>query len=973
MEPAQASVEPASTGADADAAPGYIPIDIGDAIPAEHKYERITIRVEGVRRGALLSRGRDNGDETWSLSPDDLADLAYIPSKRGVELHSIVFRIVGVKGGFGEAIGSVDVKIDPAAIVQGSRDMPAAGNATDGLSGMAARFQSEVDAEVARRIASEKAKWDKTVEKRLADQAKKQTEAVANEGDGARIAELEMLVSSAEERIQAAEEAAQEANEALGQAITRAEAAEADAARYGMNEEAETLRAQLMSVRRELASVRASMRVRSGNLEEIQKEVHDALQDEIADQLEELHERYGLELERLTKLANLGGGMAAPELPADSVDVDAAVAAARRDWERDMEAKLAGVESATKKAIMQSREAAVSEARQQWEQELQEKLAAAQTEAERRFEEARADWRLAEQERLAAAQAEWQAAQPQPEEIIDEEEVARRIEAAEQQWQAAQNTFIEARDQEWQAEIERRIAEERAAWQAAEQERAAASSTADPEALAAAQEEWAQAQTLEFERRLLQAEEDWQAKDEERLQAAKAEWEADQQILIAERDERWKLELVRQLEEAKRAWKTGVEDHTPEVEMPAMVAAEAAPVGVAIEPEATDSIDPAVAPPLEVESTPDAPSIPDLPSFFEERAAEAAVETARNSSQSNKPDTEATVAKARTATYDSLPGEVPEWVEVWADRFRIPAHWVPALHRFGHRAGRFSRTVIARLRAYIEAKKAAAAAAKAARATAPAAPGVPGMAAASSTPAVNFRQSSLYRNIAALGRAVAKLLRVLFRIARVVMAKSLRVAVTAAVLLGLYHGYYFAKPHVYPHVEPYIAKYWDPHVGPYVRVYWDPYVQPYIDTYWGGYAKPIIVNAWDDYVAPPIEAVWDFTRSLAGGAWDGVKGVMPELPPPPNVGASVSQGAAKASGAVRTTPSPVAPRVYLRPEAANLRSGPSKYAALVGTVRQDDHIQRLEQNGGWIRIRVIAEKMKVGWVHGSLLSDAPGR
>jgi hypothetical protein len=1042
-------VEPVDSGAEEAAAPGYIPIDIGNAVPAEHKYEYLSVRAEGIPRGAVLSSGQNNGDETWSLTPEDLAGLVYIPSKREMEPHLICFRIVGVRGGFGEAIGSVDVNIESSAVIPGTYNAPTAAESAEGYVGMAARFQSEVDSEVSRRIALEKAAWEKDGQPNqtvIAEPAKVETGSDANAIAAAQAAELADLVADAERRVETAEAAARTANDALYEAVARAEAAESS---IGMNEEAEALRAQLMAVRRELSGVKASMRVRSGNREEVEKEIREALDDEFAQQTEELHERYGQELERLTKLvaasegttdARDGGGDGA----GDAGDFEARLAEARQQWEQDIAAKLASVESATKKAIMQGREAAVAEARQQWDQEFQEKLAAAQADAEpdqqqidaavqqaiaareqewkadldRRVGEARvglqaeleaaraqADSRVDEDEvarRIEAArqelQAELQAAQAQADNHVDEDEVTRRIEAAQEEWQAAQNQYIEARDLEWQTELDRRVEDERTAAAAV-----AASGLADgdPDAeqhLADAQEEWAQTHTMEIERRLLEAEEAWQAKDEERLQAAKVGWEAELQVLIAERDEQWKLEMVRQLDEAKQAWRTGVDDHTPALEMPVVVAPEDAPVGVAPEAAVTEAV---AAAETVVEGASDSGGAGEAPAVFEEALGQEVVldgelpaffedhdaETAPDREWPAEPVQPEIAAVASQAKDNEAPDSIPEWMEVWGDRLRIPRHHLPAIHRFGRGvswfargilrflrgAFRFVRFVVTKIGQFWSSRKAAAPQPDPAQAAA-----VPGAMAQAAAPAKGFGLSRM--SLATLRhskpvRALLGFVRAILEFVWSIFALLLRFAVTAGVFVGLYHGYQYAKPYAEPYVKPYVATYWDPYVGPYVTTYWDPYVQTHIDKYWGSYAKPYIVRSWDNNVQPTIDASWAAAKSFVGESWEDSKEFAADSAQPPRVGASVSKGAAKAKATAssKPKPSPVAPRVYLRPVAANIRVGPSKYAALVGTARQEEHIQRLEQNGGWTKIRVVTEKMKVGWIHDSLLSDQPTR
>jgi len=1069
VDPAQASVEPDEQGGEAPAAVGYVPIEVGDILPTEHKYEYLSIRVEGVPLGAKLSAGQDNGDESWSLAVADLKNLVYIPSRKGVDERNLVIRIVGVRGGFGEGVASFDVPIRPEDLVEGTYEAPAAGSSMFGAGGgMAVAFQAEIDAEVARQLATQKGAWQKELQRRLAEQAEAHQEALGAGANTERTPEAESLIAEAEARVQAAEQAALEAHEAMAQALARAEAAEAEAASLGMNQEAETLREQLMAVRRELSGVRASMRVRSGSVEEIQKEVHDSLQDEFANQLEELHERYGRELERLTKLATSAAANVPPPLAADDGEIQARLAEARRQWEQEIASKLASVESATKKAVLEGREAAVAQARQQWEQEFQGRLAEAQAEWQgsqpgnvadpapqvdtdalvkqaiaardkqwqaefdrriskereawqaaqpgpaagidedevaRRIEAARQEWEALQSapmagidedevaRRIEIARQAWEASRPEPVAGVDEEEMARRLEAARHEWLEAQNSLIEMRDREWQAELDRRVGEEHEHLVAAQAAIATAGAgDGDPEALAALQQEWAQAQTLEIERRLLEAEEAWAAKDEERLEAARQSWEAEQQQMLAERDEKWKLEIVRQLDEARHAWKQGDEEHTPELAIPVVTAGEA-PVGVStetVEDPTVSHVSETVVP----EVVADRSSMPigeeevvregEFPSFFEEHREETFADRELGlQGRRDLPDEE--------DEDDGSDDIVPEWMEVWADKLRIPPHWVPPAHRFGRRVKRFSRWAWRKLRALvarqIAARRAAAEAKKAnAAQTAPQSGGQPADAAAAMAaaglavaPAArrSFRQTKLYRLLRKGGQLASRLARALLRLFGAVLSRAFRLAFIAGVIALLYHGYYWVKPKVYPHVEPYIASYWDPYVGPYVRVYWNPYVQPYIDTYWSGYAKPQIVKTWNTYVEPYADSAWTTTKSLANDALDGIMGLLPDAPPPPKVGGAVSKGKSAAASAPKPAPgSPpkltgVAQRLFLTQPVVTLRADANKYSAAVGTVRQSDHLQRLGMNGGWVKIRLVAKKMKVGWVPGGLLSETP--
>lgn len=68
---------------------------------------------------------------------------------------------------------------------------------------------------------------------------------------------------------------------------------------------------------------------------------------------------------------------------------------------------------------------------------------------------------------------------------------------------------------------------------------------------------------------------------------------------------------------------------------------------------------------------------------------------------------------------------------------------------------------------------------------------------------------------------------------------------------------------------------------------------------------------------------------------------------------------------------PVAPRRMINVGAANLRSAPSRTAAIIGILLEGTHVSRLERRGQWVRVRTLGAKGQVGWVHISLLADLP--
>src|SRR5262249_1432220 len=51
--------------------------------------------IEGVPDGARFSTGRNNGDKTWSLDPEDIPELSFLPpAGRGAENQSLFIRLL---------------------------------------------------------------------------------------------------------------------------------------------------------------------------------------------------------------------------------------------------------------------------------------------------------------------------------------------------------------------------------------------------------------------------------------------------------------------------------------------------------------------------------------------------------------------------------------------------------------------------------------------------------------------------------------------------------------------------------------------------------------------------------------------------------------------------------------------------------------------------------------------------------------
>ena len=78
-------------------APPPITLDLVPALPArDHGEGQIVLKIEGMAPGASLSAGRNNGNNTWSLAPDQIADLEYTLAHGPLFPHTLQVRVLSV-------------------------------------------------------------------------------------------------------------------------------------------------------------------------------------------------------------------------------------------------------------------------------------------------------------------------------------------------------------------------------------------------------------------------------------------------------------------------------------------------------------------------------------------------------------------------------------------------------------------------------------------------------------------------------------------------------------------------------------------------------------------------------------------------------------------------------------------------------------------------------------------------------------
>src|SRR6266571_4174734 len=106
--------------AEAPAAQSAIAVKLGPLLSPYKKQGRLSVRIERLPQLARLSAGRNNGDNSWSLTLDELEDLAYLPPEGMHEAHSLAVRIIGLDGG-GSTLAVLDFPV-PAGVAETEED-----------------------------------------------------------------------------------------------------------------------------------------------------------------------------------------------------------------------------------------------------------------------------------------------------------------------------------------------------------------------------------------------------------------------------------------------------------------------------------------------------------------------------------------------------------------------------------------------------------------------------------------------------------------------------------------------------------------------------------------------------------------------------------------------------------------------------------------------------------------------------------
>ncbi len=84
------------------------PLELGGLLAPYGRDRRLALRVERMPSRSRLSRGRNNGDGSWSLSRDELEGLFYFPPRGSSEAPTLSIRVIGLDSDNGVTLSVVD-------------------------------------------------------------------------------------------------------------------------------------------------------------------------------------------------------------------------------------------------------------------------------------------------------------------------------------------------------------------------------------------------------------------------------------------------------------------------------------------------------------------------------------------------------------------------------------------------------------------------------------------------------------------------------------------------------------------------------------------------------------------------------------------------------------------------------------------------------------------------------------------------
>src|SRR5579862_5946609 len=85
-----------------------LPLDLTNLVTPYGRDRRVSLRVERMPSRSRLSRGRNNGDGSWSVTRDELDGLFYFPPRGSKDVPTLVVRVIGLDSDNGATLQVVD-------------------------------------------------------------------------------------------------------------------------------------------------------------------------------------------------------------------------------------------------------------------------------------------------------------------------------------------------------------------------------------------------------------------------------------------------------------------------------------------------------------------------------------------------------------------------------------------------------------------------------------------------------------------------------------------------------------------------------------------------------------------------------------------------------------------------------------------------------------------------------------------------
>jgi hypothetical protein len=501
-----------------------IPLNIIPLLTPYRDSGPLALRIERLHHLGRLSKGRNNGDGSWSLNAEDIDRVSYLLPAIVTQAHTLSVRVVGLGGGTGETIALLDLVVSPSTSHVAAPDV--------------------VDA--ARAAAQRSGPRDETQTRRLQEKlARVQAELAERE------LEIEHLYDSASRTSAKIDERRIEAELAAARAVWKRELDE------------------------RLSSAAAELRRTRQTWEAEQEKRRVAAEIEAEERVEEARQRWQREAEAAMLRAEENW----------RAETAAKLEAAREQWksleanlrhEADEELRRLRDERTNLRANLCSRETALEQSRvlldqakEEWRRESEAALAKAradwQAEADAQFRTAEARWRAQSEKAVAEVNARRAEAERAREELrkkadaaaveghesgarelrtVHEENAKLRSELDTRQSELAQaQSEIETAREEWRRASEAALAKARTEWQ-----------TETNAQLAAVEARWKDQAELrdDTQSRILlrEARVEWQRESETALAKARAEWQVEADSQLKSVDDRWRLQTEKAIAEA---------------------------------------------------------------------------------------------------------------------------------------------------------------------------------------------------------------------------------------------------------------------------------------------------------------------------------------------------------------------------------------------------------------------------------------